>query len=80
MAISLAHGFANGLDAVLDAALVLKELGRNDIKIVLVSEGREKPNLQGRARGNFLIILYSLILFKKWLTSLMVGADLGLQI
>jgi len=45
-----AHGRANGLDAVLDAAAVLKQRGDQRIKILLVGEGSEKPRLMARAR------------------------------
>ena len=45
-----AHGTANGLGAVLDAAAELKRRGRNDIKFLFVGDGREKPALQERAR------------------------------
>ncbi|NBB79912.1 MAG: glycosyltransferase [Verrucomicrobia bacterium] len=44
-----AHGIANGLDAVLDAAIELQTMGRNDIEIFLIGDGREKPRLQARA-------------------------------
>jgi glycosyltransferase involved in cell wall biosynthesis len=46
-----AHGMANGLDAVLDAAAVLKGRGRHDIAIVLIGEGKLKPALQRRGCG-----------------------------
>ena len=39
------HGTANGLASVLNAAVVLKERQRNDIRIALVGQGREKPAL-----------------------------------
>src|SRR5690606_20968193 len=45
-----AHGIANGLDAVLDAALVLKQRNRNDIKLMLIGEGMKKPALVKRAK------------------------------
>lgn len=45
-----AHGIANGLDAVLDAAAVLWSLGRHDIKIVFIGDGREKERLSARAQ------------------------------
>jgi len=40
-----AHGIANGLDAVLDAARVLKERHRDDIEILFVGDGKLKPAL-----------------------------------
>ena len=40
-----AHGKANGLDAVLDAAVVLKSQKQHHIKLVFIGDGIEKPNL-----------------------------------
>lgn len=75
------HGNANGLDAVLDAAAVLKERGRDDIRIALVGQGGEKPRLQARARDEGLdSVLFLDPVPKTRLTGLMAGADLGLQI
>ena len=47
-----AHGIANGLDAVLDAAAELKKRGRSDIKVVLLGDGRQKDALVARARAD----------------------------
>jgi glycosyltransferase involved in cell wall biosynthesis len=44
-----AHGIANGLGAVLDAAAELKKRGRTDIKIGFVGDGKLKPSLVKRA-------------------------------
>lgn len=44
-----AHGVANGLDSVLDAAKELKFRKRNDIKIFFVGDGKMKPGLLKRA-------------------------------
>lgn len=46
-----AHGVANGLGAVLDAAAELRQQGRNDIFLVFIGDGREKPTLMERARN-----------------------------
>jgi glycosyltransferase involved in cell wall biosynthesis len=46
-----AHGVANGLDAVLDAAGVLLRRGEQRIKIAFIGDGREKERLAGRARS-----------------------------
>ncbi|SMH54597.1 glycosyltransferase family 4 protein [Maritimibacter sp. HL-12] len=76
-----AHGPANGLDAVLNAAAVLKDRGRDDIRIALVGQGRVKPALQARARAEALDnVLFLDPVPKTRLTGLMAGADLGLQI
>ncbi len=75
------HGLANGLDAVVDVAQLLRERGRRDIKIALIGEGKCKPALQSRAQrlelGN-LIFLDPVNKVK--LAGLMAGAQLGLQI
>lgn len=75
------HGNANGLDAVLNAATVLKERGRDDIRIALVGQGREKPKLMKDAeeRGLDNVIFLDPVPKTK-LTGLMAGADLGLQV
>lgn len=40
-----AHGMANGLDAVLDAAILLKSQKQHHIKLVFIGDGKEKPKL-----------------------------------
>jgi glycosyltransferase involved in cell wall biosynthesis len=76
-----AHGIANGLDAVLDAAIELKRRGRGDIKIVLIGEGKLKPRLVERARTVGLTNVIFLDSVKKTeLAGLLAGCDLGLQI
>ena len=44
-----AHGIANGLDAVLDAASALKEKGRTDIYLLFIGDGKLKPGLKQKA-------------------------------
>ncbi len=44
-----AHGMANGLDAVLDAAHVLLRRGRRDIVLAFIGDGKLKPALVARA-------------------------------
>jgi glycosyltransferase involved in cell wall biosynthesis len=44
-----AHGRANGLGALLDAAAVLQARGERRLRILLVGEGAEKPALVARA-------------------------------
>jgi glycosyltransferase involved in cell wall biosynthesis len=46
-----AHGIANGLDAVLDAARVLLARGRTDIVLAFIGDGKLKPALMERARS-----------------------------
>lgn len=46
-----AHGLANGLDAVLNAAKVLIEKGRQDISIQFIGDGLLKPKLEERVKN-----------------------------
>jgi glycosyltransferase involved in cell wall biosynthesis len=74
------HGLANGLGAVLDAAAVLKARGRNDIRIALVGQGREKAALVARAAQEGLEnVLFLDPVPKTALGGLLAGADIGLQ-
>jgi glycosyltransferase involved in cell wall biosynthesis len=75
------HGIANGLDAVLDAASVLKQRGRNDIKIVLCGDGQLKTNLERRVASQGLDnVIFMKPVTKDKVPVLMKGADVGLQI
>ncbi|MBA4696764.1 MAG: glycosyltransferase family 4 protein [Legionella sp.] len=75
------HGIANGLDAVLDAAAVLKDKGRHDIKILLIGQGKLKPALEARVVAEQLDnVVFHAPVDKKKLAGLMDRADLGLQI
>lgn len=74
------HGPANGLGAVLDAAVMLKAHGRDDIRIALVGQGREKPELVARAKTEGLNnVLFLDPVPKTELSGLLAGADMGLQ-
>ncbi len=76
-----AHGIANGLDAVLDAAYVLKKQGRNDIKLVFIGDGKLKPALVRRAADQELDNCIFLDPVPKLeLLGYMKGADMGLMI
>jgi glycosyltransferase involved in cell wall biosynthesis len=75
------HGIANGLDAVLDAAALLKNQGRDDIRIVLIGDGKLKPNLVARAaRESLSNVIFHDPVSKGKLCGLMKSADVGLQI
>jgi len=75
------HGIANGLDAVLDAARVLEERGRADIKLVLIGDGKLKNKLQDRAKRETLNnVLFYPPVSKAQLARILSAADLGLQI
>ncbi len=76
-----AHGIANGLDAVLDAAAVLKDRGRNDIKIVFIGDGKLKPRLVARATEDGLDnCIFLDPVPKEELARMMVRVDVGLMI
>lgn len=75
------HGVANGLDAVLDAAIELKRRERTDIKILLIGDGKLKPALQARAQDEGLTnVVFHDPVKKADLAGLMRAADLGMQV
>ena len=76
-----AHGIANGLDAVLDAAGVLMERGRGDIRLVFIGDGKLKPALVARAEREGLVnCLFIDSVSKLKLTAYLRGADAGLML
>ena len=75
------HGLANGLNAVLDAAVELKKRQRTDIKLVLVGDGMQKKALLERATELQLDnVIFHDPVNKAKLAGLMASADIGLQI
>jgi glycosyltransferase involved in cell wall biosynthesis len=75
------HGVANGLDTVLDAASVLKTRGRDDIKLVLIGQGKLKPVLQKRVcREGLDNVIFHDPVNKACLAGLMARTDLGMQV
>ncbi len=70
-----AHGRANGLDTLLDAAAGLRGAG---LRLLLVGEGGEKPRLLGRAAAEGLPVTFLDPLPKPRLSALLAGADIGL--
>ena len=75
------HGMANGLDAVLDAAAILKRRGRNDIKLLLIGTGKLKAQLQARAtREDLSNVVFHDPVTKARLAGLMQVTDIGMQI
>jgi glycosyltransferase involved in cell wall biosynthesis len=76
-----AHGIANGLDAVLDAASCLKNLGRDDIKLVFIGKGTMKSKLIERARReNLQNCIFLDPVPKKQLNNITGSSDVGLMI
>ena len=76
-----AHGIANGLDAVLDAANVLKKRNRNDIEFLFIGDGMLKPQLMARARREGLDnCQFFDPIPKTSLTGMLADVDVGLMI
>jgi len=76
-----AHGTANGLDAVLNAASALKKRGEMRIKLVLIGDGKLKPALRERAeRENLGNVVFLDLMPKKRLAKLLGSVDCGMQI
>jgi glycosyltransferase involved in cell wall biosynthesis len=76
-----AHGIANGLDAVLDAAAELQRRGRTDIKLVLIGDGNQKDRLVGRAQAEGLSnCLFFPPVKKTEIARITASFDCGLQI
>jgi glycosyltransferase involved in cell wall biosynthesis len=75
------HGVANGLDAVIDAAQVLKNRGRDDVKIVLVGDGKLKEALIARAAREHLDnVIFCPPVNKSRLSDLLASAGVGMQL
>ncbi|EGQ9325612.1 glycosyltransferase family 4 protein [Vibrio cholerae] len=75
------HGMANGLNAVLNAAVELQNRGRNDIKLVLVGQGKLKPQLEAKAQELQLKnVIFHPPVNKQKLVGLMASADVGMQV
>ena len=75
------HGIANGLNAVLDAAVELKARGRDDIRFALIGDGKLKSSLRTRAEVEGLDnVIFHDPVDKQRLAGLMSSADIGMQI
>jgi glycosyltransferase involved in cell wall biosynthesis len=75
------HGMANGLDSVLDAAKILQERRRSDIKLLLIGDGKLKPMLLERARQeNLSNVCFHTSIDKHKVADLLRSVDVGLQI
>lgn len=74
------HGPANGLSTVLDAAGILKRRRRDDIRLVLVGDGKLKRSLMERAtREELDNVVFHPPVDKVQLAGLLAQADLGIQ-
>lgn len=75
------HGMANGLDSLIDVAKYLKENKAEHIKLVLIGQGKCKPDLMDKAIAHELSnIVFLDPVDKKKLSALFVRADIGMQI
>lgn len=76
-----AHGIANGLDAIIDAAKMLQNKGRDDIHIIFIGDGKMKPHLQNRVNEENIsnVIFYDPIPKVK-LAEIISRADVGLMV
>ena len=75
------HGMANGLDAVLNAAAELKRRQRDDIKLLLIGQGKLKAQLMARAEREGLDnVVFHDSVNKARLAGLMAATDVGMQI
>ncbi|MCI1785950.1 MAG: glycosyltransferase family 4 protein [Bacteroidales bacterium] len=76
-----AHGIANGLDAILDAAKVLLKRGRSDIKLCFIGDGKQKPEMVQRAKNEG---LDNCLFFdpepKLLLSKIVSSADIGMMV
>ena len=76
-----AHGLANGLDAVLDAAAVLKKQNANNVKFLFIGDGKLKPKLMQRAKDeNLNNCIFLSPVPKTELADVVNNADIGLMI
>lgn len=77
-----AHGFANGLDAVLDTAKILKNNpAYSKIKFVFVGDGVKKASLISRAKNeNLDNCIFLDLVPKKVLVGYLESADVGLMV
>ncbi len=76
-----AHGMANGLDAVLDAAAELFKRGRKEIYLIFIGDGKLKPHLVQRAKNEGLKnCLFIDPVPKTTLAKLLPRLDIGLMI
>jgi len=75
------HGVANGVDAALDAAQILKNRDRLDIKLCFIGSGKLKPDLIQHAQQDKLDnCIFIDPVPKRELAEYLKGADVGMQL
>lgn len=76
-----AHGIANGLDAILNVAVELKKVERNDIILGFIGDGKIKQHLIDRASNEGLNnCRFYAPMPKNELSKVMASADIGLMV
>ncbi len=77
-----AHGLANGLDAVLDAAAALRRRGEKGVRFVFIGEGNQKRRLVERSRreGTDAMICWVPSIPKQELARILPRIDAGMMI
>jgi glycosyltransferase involved in cell wall biosynthesis len=76
-----AHGMANGLDAALDGAAMLKKKGMQNIALIFIGDGKMKPHLVKRAKDEQLDNCYFFdSMSKKILSTVLQQADVGMML
>lgn len=76
-----AHGIANGLDSILNAAKVLKQMKREDIILVFIGDGKMKTHLMERVKNeNIDNCRFYTPIPKKELNKIIASADVGLMV
>jgi glycosyltransferase involved in cell wall biosynthesis len=76
-----AHGRANGLDAAIEAATILRNHGERRLRLVLIGEGGERPRLMAEAaRRDLRNLTFLDPLPKTRLAGLLSGAGIGLHL
>lgn len=76
-----AHGIANGLDSILNAAKVLKQMKREDIILAFIGDGKMKTHLMERVENeNIDNCRFYAPIPKKELNKIIASADVGLMV
>lgn len=76
-----AHGIANGLDSILNAAKVLKQMKREDIILAFIGDGKMKTHLMERVKNeNIDNCRFYAPIPKKELNKIIASADVGLMV
>jgi glycosyltransferase involved in cell wall biosynthesis len=75
------HGIANGVDAILDAAMQLQRSGDDSIQIELIGDGKLKPDIKSRVHADCLANVTLVDPLPKTLLAARLGnADVGLMV